>query len=214
MKELSRWLPPWQPRPASLSPARSGFQEERRQSERLQRRAATLEKFSTASYGLNPEMPIEESLTAVAEGIRESTPFRVVLISVYEPETGLLRRVAGAGIEPETLTELRARKQQLSSLRQLTKPEFRISKFVLHSREPDARPAGRHPLRLCHSVLGGLRPNRMPGIQTIFCCCRSRMRPAIPRASSAWMTRPMACGRIGPPSNRWNCSLARCRRSF
>ena len=103
------------------------LQEEHRQSELLQRRAATLERFSTASYALNPEMPLEESLTFVAQGIQESTPFRVVLISVYEPETGLLRRVAGVGIEPETLAELKARKQQLSSLRQLTKPEFRIS---------------------------------------------------------------------------------------
>ena len=77
------------------------IQEERRQAERLQRRAATLEKFSAASYALHPEMPLEEALTLVAQGIRESTPFRVVLISVYEPETGLLRRVAGAGIEPK-----------------------------------------------------------------------------------------------------------------
>jgi GAF domain-containing protein/nitrogen-specific signal transduction histidine kinase len=102
--------------------------EERRQSEWLQRRAATLEKFSATSQAQSPEMPLDEALTFVAQGIRESTPFRVVLISVYEPETGLLRRVAGAGIAPETLAELRARKQQLSSLQQLTKPEFRISR--------------------------------------------------------------------------------------
>ncbi|MFH1183456.1 MAG: GAF domain-containing protein [Chloroflexota bacterium] len=102
-------------------------QEERRQSELLQRRAATLEKFSSASSALNPEMPLDEALAFVAQGIHESTPFRVVLISVYEPETGLLRRVAGAGIQPETLAELQARKQQLTSIRQLTKPEFKIS---------------------------------------------------------------------------------------
>jgi len=103
------------------------IQDEQRQAEWLHRRAATLEKFSTASYALNTEMPLEDALSLVAQGILDSTPFRIVLISVYEPDTGLLRRVAGAGIEPETLTELRARKQQLSSLQQLTQPQFRIS---------------------------------------------------------------------------------------
>jgi GAF domain-containing protein/nitrogen-specific signal transduction histidine kinase len=102
-------------------------QEERRQSELLRRRADTLEKFSRASYALNPALPLEESLASISQGIRESTPFRVVLMSVYEPETGMLRRVTGAGIAPETLAELQARKQQLSTLQQLLKPEFRIS---------------------------------------------------------------------------------------
>lgn len=110
----------------ALSTARQ-VQEERRQSELLRRRAATLEKFSSASYALNPDLPLEELLTSVAEGIRESTPFRTVLISVYEADTGLLRRVAGAGIEAQTLAELQARKQQLSSLQQLLRPEFKIS---------------------------------------------------------------------------------------
>ena len=110
----------------ALSNARRALQE-RQQSELLQRRTSTLEHFSTASYALDPEMTLEEALSLVARGIQESTPFRVVLISVYEPEGSLLRRVAGAGIEPETLAELRARTQQLSSLRQLTKPEFKIS---------------------------------------------------------------------------------------
>lgn len=103
------------------------LQEERRQSELLRRRAETLEKFSSASYALNPDLPLEDLLASVAQGIRDSTPFRVVLVSVYEPETGLLRRVTGAGIAPDTLAELQARKQQLSSLRDLMRPEFKIS---------------------------------------------------------------------------------------
>jgi hypothetical protein len=77
---------------------------------------------------LNPEQPLEVSLSRIAEGIRQSTPFRTVLISVYEPDTGMIRRVAGAGIEPQTLAELQARKQPLSTLRQLLKPEFKISR--------------------------------------------------------------------------------------
>ena len=119
--------------------------EERRQSEWLQRRAATLEKFSAASFALNPGMSLDDALTLVAQGIKESTPFGIVLISVYEPETGLLRRVAGAGIAPETLAELRSRKQQLSSLQQLTRPEFRVSRsYYIPADQTPVLPADIH----------------------------------------------------------------------
>ncbi len=103
-------------------------EDERRRAEGLKRRVSTLEKLSTATGIVDPEQPLEAPLARLAEGIRNSTPFRVVLISVYEPETGLLRRVAGAGIAAEALAELRGRKQQLSTLRQLLKPEFKIGR--------------------------------------------------------------------------------------
>lgn len=111
----------------SLHNARQ-YHEEREQSELLRRRAATLNKFSTASYSLSPEQPFEQSLASIAQGIKDSTPFRVVLVSLYEPETGMLRRVTGVGIPPETLTELIARKQPLASLRQLMDPEFKVGR--------------------------------------------------------------------------------------
>jgi PAS domain S-box-containing protein len=111
----------------ALSNARQ-YNSELQQSELLRRRAETLEKFSAASFSLSPDQPLEASLKAVAQGIKESTPFRVVLVSLYEPETGLLRRVTGVGIAAETLAELMSRKQPLASLQQLMKPEFRISR--------------------------------------------------------------------------------------
>ncbi len=104
------------------------YQNERQQSELLRRRAETLGRFSSASYSIHLEQPLEDSLKAIAQGIRESTPFQVVLISIYEPETGMLRRVTGVGIAPETLNELLARKQPLASLQQLLRPEFRIGR--------------------------------------------------------------------------------------
>src|SRR5581483_9345946 len=104
------------------------FQDERKQSELLRRRAETLGKFSAANYSIDPSQPLEESLRFVAQGIRESTPFGVVLISLYEPDTGLLRRVVGVGIPQETLNELLGRKQPLSGLQQLTRPEFKIGR--------------------------------------------------------------------------------------
>ena len=110
----------------ALSNARQ-YQNELQQSELLRRRADTLEKFSSATAATSPDQPLEDTLRAIAQGISQSTPFRVVLVSLYEPDSGLLRRVAGAGIAPETLAELMSRKQPLGSLRQLMKPEFRIS---------------------------------------------------------------------------------------
>jgi GAF domain-containing protein len=111
----------------SLNNARQ-YHEEREQSELLRRRAETLNKFSSASFSLSPQQPLEESLTSIAQGIQDSTPFRVVLISLYETDTDMLRRVAGVGLVPETLTELFGRKQSLKSLRQLMKPEFKAGR--------------------------------------------------------------------------------------
>jgi PAS domain S-box-containing protein len=104
------------------------YHSEQQQSELLRRRADTLAKFSAAASVVNAVQPLEDALKSIALGISESTPFQVVLVSLYEPDSGLLRRVTGVGIPPETLAELVARKQPLASLRQLMKPEFRISR--------------------------------------------------------------------------------------
>jgi GAF domain-containing protein/nitrogen-specific signal transduction histidine kinase len=111
----------------SLNNARQ-YREEREQAELLQRRAETLKKFSAASFSLSPLQTLDESLTSIARGIQDSTPFRVVLISLYEPETGMLRRATGVGLAPETMAELLARRQPLASLKQLMKPEFKVGR--------------------------------------------------------------------------------------
>jgi PAS domain S-box-containing protein len=103
-------------------------QSELQKSEVYRRRSETLARVSNANYAINPETTLEESLRAIAQGIHDSTPFRVVLISLYEAEGGLLRRVVGIGIPQETLNELLARKQPYSGLLQLMKPEFKISR--------------------------------------------------------------------------------------
>ncbi len=104
------------------------YQEQRQRAELLRRRAETLTKLTETSAGLNFEQPLEQLLRSIANSIREATPFEVVLISIYESETGLLRRVTGIGFSPETLAELMSRKQPLSSIRQMLKPQFRISR--------------------------------------------------------------------------------------
>lgn len=104
------------------------YQEQRLLAERLRRRADALTKLSETNSFISFDQPLDQSLRMIANGIREATPFGAVLVSVYEPDTGLLRRVTGVGFPPETLTELLARKQPFSSLQSLLKPEFRISR--------------------------------------------------------------------------------------
>ena len=47
------------------------------------------------------------------------------MVSLYEPETALFRRVTAVGIPQETLNELLARKQPLAGVQQLMLPEFK-----------------------------------------------------------------------------------------
>ncbi len=69
---------------------------------------------------------LEEALHEIALSISRVSPFDVVLISVYQPETGLLQRVTGVGLAPETMRELLVKRQPWSALQALLRPEFRI----------------------------------------------------------------------------------------
>ena len=121
------------------------IQNELQRSEVLRRRADTLGQLSSTSYAINPDVPLEESLRVIAQGIRDSTPFQVVVVSVYEPEGGLLQRVVGIGVSQETLNELFARKQPYSGLLQLMKPEFKISRsFYIPADQTPVLPSNVH----------------------------------------------------------------------
>ncbi|RPJ24751.1 MAG: GAF domain-containing protein, partial [Chloroflexi bacterium] len=125
------------------------YQEQRQRSELLRRRAETLTKLTEVSSILNFDQPLEQSLRTIANSIRAATPFQAVLISVYEPETGLLRRVTGVGFPPDTLAELMARKQPLSSIQQMLKPEFQISRsYFIPIDEAPIIPADVHMVTL------------------------------------------------------------------
>ncbi len=102
------------------------YQEQFNTAEQLRRRAAALTHIASLSSSVNYELPLEESLSDVAASIQEATPFQIVLLSVYESDTGLLRRVAGVGIPRETLDELITHKQPLQSVQQLLRSEFKI----------------------------------------------------------------------------------------
>lgn len=102
------------------------YQEQVQRSELLRRRTGVLSRLSEGG-ALNFEQPLEQSLRGIAANISEATPFKAVLISVLETESGMLRRVVGVGFPQDALAELMARKQPFASLGQLLKPQFRIN---------------------------------------------------------------------------------------
>jgi len=104
------------------------YQEQRQRTEVLRRRAETLTKLTESSFVLNFDQPLDQLLRSIGNSIREATPFQAVLVSIYERDTGLLRRITGVGFSPETLTELMSRKQPFASIQQMLKPQFRISR--------------------------------------------------------------------------------------
>ena len=125
------------------------FQEQRQRAELLRRRADTLTKLTEVSYGLNFEQPLEQLLRIIAMSIRDATSFQAVLISIYEPETDLLRRVTGVGFTSDTLAELLSRKQSYSSIQQMLKPQFRISRsYFIPVDEAPIIPADVHMVTL------------------------------------------------------------------
>ena len=114
------------------------YQRQFEQSELLRRRADVLSRLSDASLFVDFEKPIEQSLRTIASNISDSTNFKAVLISIYEPDDGMLRRITGVGFPPETLNELLGRKQPFASLQQILKSEFRINRsyFIPVDRSP------------------------------------------------------------------------------
>jgi len=104
------------------------YQAEKQRSELMRRRADTLVRLTDVSYNLGHDQPLDQALQVIARGIRDSTSFRVVLMSVIELETGMMRRLTAVGIPQETLNELLSRKQPIASVQQIMRPEFQISR--------------------------------------------------------------------------------------
>jgi len=102
------------------------YREQQHRVETMRRRVEALNQLFETSRSLRAESELENALQAIARGIQRATPFQIVLISLLEPQTGLLRRVVGAGISPETFATLQAHQQPWASVAQLLKPQFEI----------------------------------------------------------------------------------------
>ncbi len=114
------------------------YQEQVRKAEMLNRRLDTMAKLLEANQALQSAQSLESALNIFALAIQASTPFSSVLVSIYEPESQCLQRVAGAGIQDADMEILRARPQAWSSLQSVLIPDFRIgqSYFIPHEKMP------------------------------------------------------------------------------
>ncbi len=102
------------------------FEEQARRGTLLQRQIDTLNRLYSVAKFLRPEMALEDGLGAVCQAIVEATPFRTVLISVYDRRQDGLRRVKGIGLSPEIWEELRARLQPWRGILRLLDERFKI----------------------------------------------------------------------------------------
>ncbi len=116
------------------------YQTEKKRADLMRRRADTLVRLTDVSYNLGHDQPLDQALQVIARSMRDSTPFRVVIMSIVEAEADQLRRITAAGIQQEALNNLLARKQPLQRIKQLMKPQFKISRsyFIPSDHSPIA----------------------------------------------------------------------------
>lgn len=102
------------------------YEEKTRRGMILRRELDTLSHLIQVSRTIRPSQSLKHSLLEIAHAIQASTPFQVVLISVYEPEANRLERFVGAGVSPEAWEDLKAHHQSWQSLQQLLLPEYKV----------------------------------------------------------------------------------------
>ena len=92
----------------------------------LQRKLRLMDRLFNLSQAIRSNRSLPEILEEVANGIRESTPFQVVLVSVYDSHQAALRRTVGVGLGSEVWEELKTHLQPWESLKSLFQPEFQV----------------------------------------------------------------------------------------
>jgi GAF domain-containing protein len=128
-------------------------------SELLKRRAETLFKLFEASKSLGITQTLDDVLNQICFSIQSATPFQIVLASIYDPSSGLLRRVAGVGMTPATLETLKAHQQPWKSITQILKPEFKIGEaYMIPYDQTPILPSDMHILTPMTDA-GGSSPN-------------------------------------------------------
>jgi PAS domain S-box-containing protein len=125
------------------------YDEQMRRGLLLKRQLDTLGTLVGITQNLRPDQPLEKALSAVATAIREATPFRVVLISVYDPHEDVLRRVFAQGIDQKDWEELRSHTPAWKSTQVLLQSEYRVgSAYFIPVNKRPVTPADMHTLTI------------------------------------------------------------------
>jgi len=102
------------------------YEDQLQRSTLLKRQLDTLSNLFAAAQTQRSEQPLENALGALAEAIRQATPFQMVLVSLYEPSDQQLYRLVGAGIPEDTWKELRAHHLRWESIKPLLQPAYQF----------------------------------------------------------------------------------------
>lgn len=100
------------------------YQEQLQRSGLLTRRVETLARVFETTQALKLDQPLEKSLEAMAYGIREVTTFDIVLVSIYDPESGNLQHVIGTGRPPNEVGAAYLHSQPWEFVQELLQPEY------------------------------------------------------------------------------------------
>lgn len=114
------------------------LQDQARQNELLYRRVNTLTRLLETSPAQQVSQPLEASMQAVAAAVQEATPFRAVLISIYDARSKQLQRAAGAGFSAGQFQEMQRFQQPWASIQEYLQEKFRLGQtyFIPTEKKP------------------------------------------------------------------------------
>jgi PAS domain S-box-containing protein len=115
------------------------YQDQIEQGEGLSRQVESLGKLLETTQAIHPEMPIADSMASIANGIRDSSLFDVVIVYGYSPSDNLLRPMAGVGVPQDQLEEFWDTSYAWDKINSLIQPNYRRSDsyFVPYSAESE-----------------------------------------------------------------------------
>ncbi len=105
--------------------------------ELLQRRARSLERILQLAARIKAMRSLNDVLDQIAQAVRESLGFRMVLLRIYSPATQSFEARAFAGIDDDGKAQLAGLQVSLEQYRKLTQPRFKLSEsyFISHTDE-------------------------------------------------------------------------------
>ncbi|MEW6230764.1 MAG: diguanylate cyclase [Chloroflexota bacterium] len=112
------------------------YQQEARQARLLQQKANQLAEILKVGNALKANLSLPDVLEQITRAVTSSLGFNLALLSlVDEDDPTVLKRVAGAGLDPATFEQLRATSVPLSQYQRIMQERFRISQsyYVSHS---------------------------------------------------------------------------------
>lgn len=143
----------------ALTNARA-YAQELQQATLFRVRAQALQELEALNRRVRADFSLEDVLNEVAVSITRASPFDAVLISVYQSEDKMLRRVTGVGIAPEMMRELLLRRQPWSALQTLLRPEFRLGQaYFIPAEQSPVIPPEVHTVTLDASSPASMQAN-------------------------------------------------------